>query len=384
MFQLIKYLKNDYNYEFKVISFKFGSSGNEKDLEPYCEDIITIELPLNLKKRYFSYFVNYVKCIFTGKISLKKSNYFDFSFSYKFQREVDKLINNEEFDLIFVDDFSMVPYVSDKDQIKVLTEINNAPELFKTNYELETNIFKKIITILNYLNAKNYEKNYDKFELCIATTEKVVEILDSKPYNLNYAIIPFGVNINQEYLGLDEDFPSILFLGTMSSKFNQKSVLYIYKKIYPVLKKEFPTLKFFIVGKGPSKEIVKLDDGKSIIVTGYVKDIKGYISKASVIVLPIHGFGIKTRLLEVMSTGKPVVIYSKAIEGVNVSSNHDVLIADTTNDFIEEITKLLDNKDLRIKIGENAKKLMEKEYSWKSMADKLNQECQTLISNKQR
>lgn len=383
MFQFLKYLNKDYNYEFKVVSFKFDDLGKEKDLKKYCKEIITIKLPLNLKKRYFSYLVNYIKSLFLGQISIKKSNYLDFSFSWKMQSEIDKLINNETFDLILVDDFSMIPYVSDKNQIiKVLAEVNSTPEIFKTNYQLENNIFKKTIGFLNYLNAINYEKNYEKFDLCVVATDKIKRILDSKGYNLNCAIIPFGVDINFEYSKLNEDFPSILFLGTLSSKFNQKSVLYIYEKIYPLLKKDFPKLKFFVVGKGPSKEIIKLGKDKSIIVTGYVKDIRSYISKASVVVLPIHGFGIKTRLLEVMSVGKPAVIYSNALEGINVIHNQNILVADNTEEFVEKITKLLNNEDLRKEIGKNAKKLMEEEYSWKSMADKLNQGCQRLIKNR--
>lgn len=380
MFQFMKHLNNEHNYEFKVISFKFDDVGDENDIKKYCKELITIKLSLNLKKRYFSYLFNYIKGLFIGKISPKKHNYFDLSFSWKMQLEIDKLLSNEKFDLIFVDDFSMIPYVSDKDQlVKVLAEVNSTPEIFKTNYKLENNIIKKIIAYLNFLNATNYEKNYEKFDLCITATERIKGILSSKSYNLNCAIIPFGVDVDHNYSECNEDFPSILFLGTMSSKFNQKSVLYIYEKIYPHLKKNFPTLKFFIIGKGPSEEIIRLGNDESIIVTGYVKDIKRHISTTSVVVLPIHGFGIKTRLLEVMSVGKPAVIYSKAIEGINVTPNKNVLIADNSNEFINRITELLNSEDLRKEISKNAKKLMEEEYSWQKMANKLDQECQTLI-----
>lgn len=376
----MKFLNEDYHYEFKLVSFKFDNEGNENDIKKYCEDVITVTLPLNIKKRYFYYLRNYAIGLFKGKISLRKRNYLDFSFSWKMQKEIDSLISNEKYDLVFVDDFSMVPYVSDKDQIKkVLTEINNTPEIFKKAYEIEDNFFKKIIMFLNYLNAVNYEKTYEKFDLCVTVTERVKKILYTKYHNINCAVVPFGVEVDSRYSGINEDFPNILFLGTMSSIFNEKSALYIYEKIYPLLRKDFSQLKFFIVGKGPSKKILRLGDNKSVIVTGFVKDIKYYISRASVVVLPIHGFGIKTRLLEVMSVGKSVVTNLEAVEGINVSPGKNIIVASSNVEFVEKILILLKNEDLRKEIGINAKKLMEEEYSWRSMAEKLNVECQKII-----
>lgn len=153
-------------------------------------------------------------------------------------------------------------------------------------------------------------------------------------------------------------------------------------KVCPGHSIDFKEMHLEIFGKEPSKEILKLARDNSVVVTGYVEDMRPYLARASVITLPIHGFGIKTRLLEAMAMGKPVVISSEGIHGIEVSPGENIIVADGSKESAERVVELLNNEELREKIGTNARKLMEDKYSWKKMADMLNEVSQKVVNKR--
>lgn len=381
VFNLIKYLSKKYKHRITIVAFKFKDDPEEY-LREYCDEIVTIELPTSPKKRYPYYIINYLISLLLTDISLRKRNILDVTFSWKMQRKIKELLKTKEFDIILVDDVSMVPYVSDASLPKILTEVGNIPEVHREAYKIEKNILKKLNKLLLYSIAKNYEKDYEKFDACITVTKQQKDKLESHLSNLSISVIPFGINTDSESEFFEEDFPSLLFLGTLSSVFNQQSVLYLYKEIYPLIKGKIPDTKLYIVGKNPSKEILKLTTDDSVIVTGYVKDVRPYLARASVITLPVHGFGIKTRLLEVMAMGKPVVVSSAATHGLDATPEENIIIADDPKEFAERVVELLNDEALRKRIGANARNLMKEKYSWEKMADMLNDILQEVMNKR--
>jgi glycosyltransferase involved in cell wall biosynthesis len=381
IFNLVKHLSEKYGHNITIIAF-YQKDNPKQYLEKYCDEIMTVELPVQPEKRYMYYITNYMRGLMYGDISFQKKNIFDYNFSWEMQRKIKELLRTKDFDVIFVDDFSMVPYVSNVSLPKILTEIGNIPEVHYEAYRIERNIFKKASRVLLYLIAKNHERSYKNFDAVIVTTEHVKDTLESHLSNLHIYIVPFGVDIDLRFENSKEDFPSLLFLGTLGSIFNQRAVLYLYYEIYPLIKKQIPDLKLYIVGKDPPETILKLAaDDSSVIITGYVKDIKPYLARSSIITLPIHGFGIKTRLLEAMAIGKPVIISSEGIRGIDASPEENIITADDPKEFAERVIELLHNEALRKKIGANARKLMEEKYSWEKMADMLNEISNKVIYN---
>lgn len=124
-------------------------------------------------------------------------------------------------------------------------------------------------------------------------------------------------------------------------------------KVCPGHSIDFKEMHLEIFGKEPSKEILKLARDNSVVVTGYVEDMRPYLARASVITLPVHGFGIKTRILEAM--GKPVVTSSAGIHGINVTPEENIIIADDPKEFAKRVIELLNDEKLRNRIGANAR-----------------------------
>jgi glycosyltransferase involved in cell wall biosynthesis len=117
----------------------------------------------------------------------------------------------------------------------------------------------------------------------------------------------------------------------------------------------------------------KYDSSNSIHVTGFVEDPWYYVSRSLVVVAPIRiGAGIQNKVLEAMAIGKPVVATSKVLRGLNVAEeNIHLLRADSAEQFADEISRLIDNPNLRTFIGKNGQLLVKKYFMWNNIETRL-------------
>jgi len=73
-----------------------------------------------------------------------------------------------------------------------------------------------------------------------------------------------------------------------------------------------------------------------------------------------------------MAAGKAIVSTSIGCEGINGTDGVHFIIADDEQSFAKAIITLLDDNALRTVIGNNARILVEREYNYKEICNKLN------------
>jgi glycosyltransferase involved in cell wall biosynthesis len=88
-------------------------------------------------------------------------------------------------------------------------------------------------------------------------------------------------------------------------------------------------------------------------------------------VVPIlSGGGTRIKILEAMALGTPVVATSKGAEGLDVTPNQDILIADEPAEFASQVVRLLRDPDLRQRLAANARCLVKRRYDWTSIGQR--------------
>ncbi len=171
---------------------------------------------------------------------------------------------------------------------------------------------------------EKYEKVISEhFQFCAVVSQSEAEIFRRFAPNGNIMVIPNGVDSQffhpamfKEQRARSKQHRAIIFTGAMDYFPNIDGVLYFQKEILPLIKKEVPDVKFYIVGNNPAQKIRMMREEDDIEVTGYVEDVRPYISKASVSVVPLRiGKGIQNKILEAMAMGVPVVATSQALPG---------------------------------------------------------------------
>ncbi|MEW6042297.1 MAG: glycosyltransferase family 4 protein [Elusimicrobiota bacterium] len=250
--------------------------------------------------------------------------------------------------------------------------------LFYRSATDEKALIKKFYYRSQWTKMANYEKEIMPLFKITAVVSPVDRdwLLKNSP-TADIRVIPNGVDA-EYFKPLNDIVPeknSLIFRGIMNFHPNVLSAVYFHKEIFPLIKREIPDIKFYVVGKNPAPEIKALHDNKNTIVTGYVEDIRQYIGKSAVNVCPmITGSGIKNKVLEAMAMSVPTVATSMAVDGIpDAKDRENVLIANTPVEFVKKTIMLLKDSNLRSKIGGTGRKFVLEKYTWRSAAAQFRQ-----------
>lgn len=165
---------------------------------------------------------------------------------------------------------------------------------------------------------------------------------------------------------------NIVFIGAMDYFPNEDAVLYFSSEILPFVKKELPAARFYVVGGNPSRKVKSLSlKDQSIIVTGYVPDIRPYLRLADVFVAPLRiARGIQNKILEAMAAGVPVVARPEAVQGLN-GSNECIRVEENNERFALSILKLIKVPHKRHKMVLDAKRFVLENHNWEKNLENL-------------
>lgn len=162
----------------------------------------------------------------------------------------------------------------------------------------------------------------------------------------------------------DTALPTYVFTGTMDYPPNVDAVVWFATAILPLIRRTVPAAQFYIVGNGPSPEVQRLAQIDGVFVTGRVPDVRPYVAHATAGVAPMRiARGIQNKVLEAMSMGKPVVVTSGALEGIEAEPETDVLLADTEATFAAACCRLATTDD-GAAIGAAARTRIVRDYDW--------------------
>jgi glycosyltransferase involved in cell wall biosynthesis len=192
------------------------------------------------------------------------------------------------------------------------------------------------------------ESAWRKFDAVIAINRTEFEYVSeqvSRSLRVFYA--PMGVDVSAWPCSWQSSTPPrVGFYGGMGSKHNQAAAMRCLNSILPALWTRFPDLEFWIIGSNPPESLLSLADGKRVRVTGYVPEVRKILSMMSLVLCPWSGkYGFRSRLVEVMALGVPVVATPAAVDGMELESGRGIILADTNEALAEAALKLLSDSN---------------------------------------
>lgn len=231
------------------------------------------------------------------------------------------------------------------------------------------------------LVLKRYEKRYcSKFsEIVVTTEDDRQEFLKLRP-DLDIQVVANGVDLDMFAPRInDPGGYKLIFVGAMDASHNVDAARFFATQVLPELRKRYPQTTFIIAGARPTPEVVELGEHPGVEVTGRVSSIAEYLHQSTVCVVPLRtGFGIKNKTLEAMAAGVPVVGSDRGLEGLAISGT-DIplrgLRANQPIEYVEAISKLFDNPQLRGELSHNARQFIENEFTWESAGKRYEQVC---------
>lgn len=332
-----------------------------KELKMFCEQICLISVPV------WRRFLNFTKIPFTS-IPMQTLYFYDDFFRTKAQ----ELLCSQQFDLIHVQLVRMAPIIkglSPKiptvlDFIDALSvnmaqraRRNLSPQMLVANWESRR--------LLSY--ERELVKQYDRLIISSSSDRTVIGDFP------NLHVVPNGVDLDACPLFKGERSPAtIIFTGTMWYFPNVDAVVWFAEKVFPLVRRQIPEVKFYIVGSRPTTVVQKLSQFPGVVVTGFVDSIQEYLSIATIAVAPMQsGSGMQFKVIEAMANGVPVVATPFALGGLEAVDKEHLLISRDAEGFADCIVKLIRHPEMRQYLSNKARNLVEEKYSWEQTVKKL-------------
>lgn len=136
------------------------------------------------------------------------------------------------------------------------------------------------------------------------------------------------------------------FIGGFQHQPNVDAVLYFTREILPLIRKKLPKAGFKIIGsRAPDKILALADEG--IEVLGYVEKLAPVLDQCRLSVVPLrYGAGIKGKIGTSLSHGLPCVSTAVGSEGMGLTKEDGVIVADTPDAFADAVIRLHEDEVL--------------------------------------
>lgn len=380
LYYYIKYLNKMYNYDIVVITF---AQKNEviEDPNGYIQKIYNVEAPSKVKLLF-----NFFDMLLIKRLPIQVALFY----SSKIQKRVNDIINTERPNIVMADMVRTSEYLKSFNGKKIF----DMDDMLSVRYKrqlgskgdivnpfgaysrklpnfigkiLDHNIIKRKILNYEYKTLEKYEVEVSKvYDVVVLVSDIESNSLNKKLESLKAITVSTGVNckyFSEPSVEIKDNL--ISFLGVYSAPHNEDAILYFYDKIFPTIKRYNQNVILRLVGGNVTDSIKNLQNDKCIEITGRVDDVRKYIKESRVFIAPLRfGSGIKTKILEAMAMGVPVVTTSVGAEGMNAENYKDIIIEDDEEKFAQAVLKLSNDDKLYNLISVNGKKFVVNNYDW--------------------
>lgn len=194
-------------------------------------------------------------------------------------------------------------------------------------------------------------------------------------------------------LGIGDKGIVVMFTGIL---YRRKGLDLLLKAFKQIARRD-KELKLILVGPCEIKEHWGIDEdyvrtlrrlahplGNRLIFTGYVHNVEDYLRAADIFVLPSWREGLPNSLLEAMACGLPCVATRLPWNQEIIRDGENGLLfqAGDIDDLTEKLLRLVEDSDLRKRMGEKARIAMVKNFSIDKIADKYVKLYRNLLNNK--
>jgi len=257
-----------------------------------------------------------------------------------------------------------------------------------------------------YLNSNliTILRNFDMLIAC-TSIEKNYLIKNLNLTSSKIATIPMGVdydkfilrkgsfNFKDHYFSRKErNYKLILFCGYKNFEKGAISIL----KAIPYILENYPKVYFTFIGPSTTafnREIVKTRKNTNARIINLSPDnLTGYFDKnkiaafmeSDLYLMPSRSDAYGIAFLEGWSAGKPVIGAKIGATPEVIQENIDGLLTefDNPHNIADQVLKLLRNKKLRKRLGEQGKVKVETFHSWRNIANKTKNVYDDLINNR--
>ena len=255
----------------------------------------------------------------------------------------------------------------------ILNEHNVESLLADKRTEIEARPLHRLLLRIKSRGLERFERMActaaDRVLSC--SQEDAARLLELAPDCL-VSVVPNGVDLDAFSPGKtgDEQRASLVFVGHMDWFPNRDGMEYFIAEILPLLK-ERQGLHLEVIGRSGNFTVPWEVDNR-VSLSGFVDDLQVRVRRAAVFIVPLRaGSGTRLKILEAMAMGKAIVSTRIGAEGIGLIDGDSACLAETPAEFAAAVDRLLDDSQLRNRLGRRARQLAEQHYGWTAIGKRL-------------
>jgi glycosyltransferase involved in cell wall biosynthesis len=260
--------------------------------------------------------------------------------------------------------------------------------VYERRAQAAVSLSEKLFCLLESRVYRKFERAYSsKFDavITVSPTDEAWVRQHYRPARLATVPLPVDSKYFKPLLDVHEETACIMFTGMMNHPPNVDAARFFAHQIFPEVRKSIPDAEFWIVGRDPLPEVKVLADLAGVVVTGFVDDIRPYIARATLIVVPLRfGAGMRNKILEAWALEKCVVSTSIGAEGLDYKHGTNILIADEVQNIAACVIQAIKDPQLRHRIRATGREIIIKQHHPERLARQYHSVITSTISAKKR
>jgi len=352
---------------------------------PLCRSVTSLEYSAPRRNT-----MEFATTLFKSWFSEMPVDLYKFRIS-RLRQEIALALASGEFDLCIADFLVALPNIpfhqSTKlphQRVPVIYFSHNVEHMiWKRLCDHDKNLLRRAILEVEWRKMRRYEAAIcNRVDLTIAVSEDDQDQLSRMAPGSNNCAVPTGVDIDyfKPAVAAAQNPFELVFTGSMDWHPNEDAILYFIDSILPHIQKSLPAVTLTVAGRNPSPLLQSVATRTGVRLTGTVDDIRPFIARAAVYVVPLRiGGGTRLKIFEALAMGKAIVSTTIGAEGLPLVEGHHVLRADEPVKFAEQVVYLLENQQQREQLGKAGRTLVEESYSWAKVATEFEARCRSAL-----
>ena len=295
-----------------------------------------------------------------------------------------QLFAEHRFDLVQFDTTFVGAYVDEVPPAArtVLVEIDFTVKPLQRRYELERSVIRRGWYWREWQQMRRYEPALCRqFDRVIAVAVEDRAELKRLDPGLRVDVLRYGVTPRLFDVPLKErNDRSLLFVGAFLHQPNVDAMAWFLADILPLVRAQMPDVQVTCVGADPPDWLRRRAEQQGVTVTGWVSDVADYLARADVGIVPLRaGGGVKLKTLEMMAAGRAMVTTPVGVEGIAAIDGEHVLLAGSGERFAAQVTRLLGDDQLRLRLARGARELALRDHQWTANLRRLDENYAELV-----